>query len=95
MFIIEPISNMGRMTSPLRTATPLFNGNGNTRPTSPASSSPLRQTVNLTNSSANYPNNTVRSREASRERERQPLDFTDLEGKNPFSKQKKPEVTKH
>ncbi|CAF1977616.1 unnamed protein product [Rotaria magnacalcarata] len=73
------VSNVARMSSPLRTVTPLFNGSGNTRPTSPASSSPLRQTITTTNSSANYPNTTVRSRDVSREREREPLDFTDLE----------------
>lgn len=61
------------MTSPVRSVTPVFNGNGNTRPTSPASSSPLRHTIAGTN---------LRSRDASRER--QPLDYTDLEG-NPRS----------
>ncbi|CAF5018992.1 unnamed protein product, partial [Rotaria socialis] len=74
------VSNVARMSSPSRTVTPLFNGSGNTRPTSPAGSSPLRHTVAITNSSANYPNTTVRSRDVSREREREPLDFTDLEG---------------
>lgn len=59
------------MTSPLRSVTPLLNGNGNTRPTSPASSSPLRHTIAATN---------IRSRDTSREREREPLDYTDLEG---------------
>ncbi len=73
--ITEPVTN-GRMTSPLRTVTPLFNGNGNTRPTSPASSSPLRHTVAITNASGN----SIRSRDASKEREREPLDYTDLEG---------------
>ncbi|UJR09853.1 hypothetical protein I4U23_014077 [Adineta vaga] len=69
----EPVGN-GRMISPLRSGTPLLNGNGNTRPTSPASSSPLRHTIAATSASIN-----VRSREASREREREPLDYTDLE----------------
>ncbi|CAF1049803.1 unnamed protein product [Adineta steineri] len=64
----------GRMTSPLRSGTPLFNGNGNTRPTSPASSSPLRHTIAATSASIN-----VRSRDASKERERETLDYTDLE----------------
>lgn len=59
------------MISPLRSGTPLLNGNSNTRPTSPASASPLRHTIATTN---------IRSREASREREREPLDYTDLEG---------------
>lgn len=67
--------NNARMTSPIRSMTPVFNGN--TRPTSPDSSSPLRHTIAGTN-----PN--LRSRDASRERERQPLDYTDLEG-NPRS----------
>ena len=71
---IEPVGN-GRMISPLRSATPLLNGNGNTRPTSPISSSPLRHTMAATSG-------TIRSREGSREREREPLDYTDLEGKN-------------
>jgi hypothetical protein len=79
LYIIEPVMH-GRITSPLRSSTPLFNGNGNTRPTSPASSSPLRHTIAATSSSVNYVNN-IHSREASRERERQPLDYTDLEGK--------------
>ena len=75
--IIEPVSN-ARLVSPVRSTTPLFNGNGNTRPTSPASSSPLRHTVAVTN-----PNGTtVRSRDASRDRE--PLDYTDLEGNHFF-----------
>ncbi|UJR09854.1 hypothetical protein I4U23_014077 [Adineta vaga] len=69
----KPVGN-GRMISPLRSGTPLLNGNGNTRPTSPASSSPLRHTIAATSASIN-----VRSREASREREREPLDYTDLE----------------
>lgn len=73
---LEPVSH-GRLTSPLRSSTPTFNGNGNTRPTSPISSSPLRHTVAITN----YPNNTIRSRDVSREREREPLDYTDLEGR--------------
>jgi hypothetical protein len=64
------------MTSPLRTITPSFNGNGNTRPTSPASSSPLRHTVAITNTSGTN----IRSRDGSREREKEPLDYTDLEG---------------
>jgi hypothetical protein len=76
---IESLTN-GRMTSPLRSSTPQFNGNGNTRPTSPASSSPLRHTVAITSSNANYANNNIRSRDASREREKEPLDYTDLEG---------------
>ncbi len=60
----------------MRSTTPLFNGNGNTRPTSPAGTSPLRHTIAGTN-----PNVTnLRSREGSREREREPLDYTDLEG---------------
>ncbi|CAF0882253.1 unnamed protein product [Adineta ricciae] len=67
----KPVGN-GRMISPLRSATPLLNGNGNTRPTSPISSSPLRHTIATTSG-------TVRSREGSREREREPLDYTDLE----------------
>ena len=58
--------------------TPVFNGN--TRPTSPASTSPLRHTIAGTN--PNMPN--LRSRDASRERERQPLDYTDLEGNLPL-----------
>ncbi|CAF1234823.1 unnamed protein product [Rotaria sordida] len=68
----KPVTNVGRMTSPLRTSTPIFNTSGNTRPTSPISSSPLRHTITITN-------NTVRSREVSKEREREPLDYTDLE----------------
>lgn len=67
------------MVSPLRSTT-LLNGNGNTRPTSPASSSPLRHTIAATSSSVNYTNTNIRSREGSREREREPLDYTDLEG---------------
>ncbi|CAF4842092.1 unnamed protein product [Rotaria sp. Silwood1] len=68
----KPVTNGSRMISPLRTSTPIFNNSGNTRPTSPASSSPLRHTITLTN-------NTVRSRDVSKEREREPLDYTDLE----------------
>jgi hypothetical protein len=79
LYIIEPIIH-GRLTSPLRSSTPQFNGNGNTRPTSPASSSPLRHTIAATSASVNHSNNNIRSREVSRERERGPLDYTDLEG---------------
>ena len=68
------------MISPLRSTTPVSNVNGNTRPTSPISSSPHRYTIVTTSASINYPNNSVRSREVSREREREPLDYTDLEG---------------
>ncbi len=75
MAFIEPVNNC-RITSPIRSSTPLFNGNGNTRPTSPASSSPLRHTI----AGANPSVNNLRSREGSREREREPLDYTDLEG---------------
>ena len=71
---IEPAIN-GRMISPLRSATPVLNGNGNTRPTSPVSSSPLRHTIGATSAG-----NNIHSRDASREREREPLDYTDLEG---------------
>lgn len=69
-FNLEPIQH-SRLTSPLRSSTPQYNPNGSTRPTSPAGASPLRQTVAITN--------TIRSRDVSRERE--PLDFTDLEGR--------------
>jgi hypothetical protein len=72
LYIIEPIIH-GRLTSPLRSS-------GNTRPTSPASSSPLRHTIAATSASVNHSNNNIRSREVSRERERGPLDYTDLEG---------------
>jgi hypothetical protein len=68
------------MISPLRSSTPQFNGNGNTRPTSPASSSPLRHTIAATSASVNHANINIRSRDASKEREREPLDYTDLEG---------------
>lgn len=64
----EPVQH-SRLTSPLRSSTPQYNPNGSTRPTSPAGASPLRHTVAITN--------TIRSRDVSRERE--PLDFTDLE----------------
>jgi hypothetical protein len=74
-YITELVTN-ARLTSPLRTATPSFSGNGNTRPTSPASSSPLRHTIAATNIGGTN----IRSREGSREREREPLDYTDLEG---------------
>jgi hypothetical protein len=68
------------LSSPLRTKTPLFNENCNTRPTSP-----LRHTIAATSTNENYTNHKTvtvgaRSREVSRERERQPLDYTDLEG---------------
>jgi hypothetical protein len=79
---LEPV-NHGRLTSPLRSSTPVFNGNGNTRPTSPISSSPLRHTVAITN----YPNSTIRSRDVSREREREPLDYTDLEGNRSLTRE--------
>jgi hypothetical protein len=68
------------MTSPLRSSTPLLNGIGHTRPTSPVSSSPLRHTVAITSGGNTYSTSNVRSRDVSREREREPLDYTDLEG---------------
>ena len=66
------------MSSPLRTTT----FNRNTRPTSPTGSSPLRHTIATTNATVNYSNNNAHSREISREREREPFDYTDLEGRH-------------
>jgi hypothetical protein len=90
-FIIEPVKN-GRLSSPLRTITPLFNEHGNTRSASPANLSTLRPIITTTKPNGNYTNNSAvtaieRTREVSREREKGPLDYTDLEGKSKFSKQ--------
>jgi hypothetical protein len=90
-FIIEPIKN-GRLSSPLRLTTPLVNENGHIRSKSPTYSSSLRPTITTTNTNGNYTNNSAvtaieRSRDVSREREKGPLDYTDLEGKSKFSKE--------
>jgi hypothetical protein len=79
---IEPVKN-GRLSSPLRTITPLYNENGNTRSTSSANLSPLRSTMTNINLSEN--NNVVTSIVKSTEGEKEPpLDYTDLEGKIKF-----------
>ncbi len=65
--------------------TPLFNENGNGRSTSSVNLSPLRSTMTAANISENNNNavtSVVKSREVSRECEKEPpLDYTDLEGK--------------
>lgn len=67
----ELLSSNGRLTSPIRSVTPVYNRtNSDTRPTSPAGTSPLRHTVAIGG---------IRSRDGSRDREREPLDYTDLE----------------
>ena len=63
------------MSSPLRTVTPLFDEHENNRSISPANLLPLRSMITTTNI------NEVTAIERSRERERGPLDYTDLEGK--------------
>lgn len=76
---VEPVKN-GRLSSPLRVPTNLFNEHGNHRATSPAtlSPSPLRPMITTTNINGTT---IEQSREVSREREKGPFDYTDLEGK--------------
>ncbi|CAF2803860.1 unnamed protein product [Rotaria sp. Silwood2] len=74
----KPVKS-GRLNSPLRTISPLLKENINTR-----SISPLRPNITVTHADENYTNHstgttTIRSRDTSRERERERLDYTDLE----------------
>ncbi|CAF5089859.1 unnamed protein product [Rotaria sp. Silwood1] len=80
----EPVKS-GRLNSPLRAISPLLKENVHTRSISPVHLSPRRANIIITHANEKNPNHTtgttrIRSRDTSREPEREPLDYTDLEG---------------
>ncbi|CAF3934278.1 unnamed protein product, partial [Rotaria magnacalcarata] len=75
----EPVRN-GRLSSPLRAMNPSLNGNGHVRSISPVNLSPFHPSIGITSSHENSTVSTMmRSRDTSKEREREPMDYTDLE----------------
>ncbi|CAF0816340.1 unnamed protein product [Rotaria sp. Silwood1] len=79
----EPVKS-GRLNSPLRAISPLLKENVHTRSISPVHLSPRRANIIITHANEKNPNHTtgktrIRSRDTSREPEREPLDYTDLE----------------
>ncbi|CAF5218038.1 unnamed protein product, partial [Rotaria magnacalcarata] len=75
-----PVRN-GRLSSPLRAMNPSLNGNGHVRSISPVNLSPFHPSIGITSSHENSTVSTMmRSRDTSKEREREPMDYTDLEG---------------
>ena len=81
---LEPMRN-GRMSSPLRAINPLFGEHANPQSISITSPLSLGHSVPLTNGSTHFTTQSVgisldRSPEINKEREKQPMDYTDLEG---------------
>ena len=76
----------GRLSSPLRAINPLFGEHANPQSISITSPLSLGHSVPLTNGSTHFTTQSVgisldRSPEINKEREKQPMDYTDLEGK--------------